>query len=73
MLTKIGDVTNKFGISHRALHYWESAGILQSTRGKNDYRFYDEENMQKIKQIVVLRKLRFSIPSIQEIFTSDEL
>lgn len=73
MLMKIGDVTSKFGISHRALHYWENAGILQSTRGENDYRYYDDENMQKIKQIVILRKLRLSIPSIQEIFTSDKL
>ena len=73
MLMKIGDVTKKFGISHRSLHYWESAGILQSLRGENDYRFYDEDNMQKIKQIVFLRKLRLSIPSIQEIFTSAEL
>lgn len=73
MLMKIGDVTNKFGISHRSLHYWESAGILQSIRAENDYRYYDEENLLKIKQIVLLRKLRISIPSIQEIFTSDKL
>jgi len=72
-LMKIGDVTNKLGISHRSLHYWESAGILQSTRGENDYRYYNEENIIKIKQIVLLRNLRLSIPSIQEIFTSDEL
>lgn len=73
MLMKIGDVTNQFGISHRSLHYWESAGILQSIRKDNDYRYYDEENLLKIKQIVLLRKLRLSIPSIQEIFTSDDL
>ena len=73
MLMKIGEVTNKLGISHRALRYWESAGILESTRGENGYRYYDEQNIQKIKQIVVLRKLRMSIPSIQQIFTSDEL
>lgn len=73
MLMKIGDVTNKFEISHRSLHYWESVGILKSSRAENDYRYYDEENLLKIKQIVLLRKLRFSIPSIQEIFTSDEL
>jgi len=73
MLMKIGDVTNKFGISHRSLHYWESAGILKSSRAENDYRHYDDENLLKIKQIVLLRKLRLSIPSIQEIFTSEEL
>jgi len=69
---KIGTVTSKFGISHRALHYWENAGILKSIRAENDYRYYDEENLRKIKQIVLLRKLRLPIPSIQEIFTSEE-
>lgn len=73
MLTKIGDVTNKFGISHRSLHYWESVGILQSIRQDNEYRYYDQENLQRIKQIMLLRKLRLSIPYIQEIFTSNEL
>ena len=73
MLMKIGDVTGKFGISHRSLHYWESVGILKSSRAGNDYRYYDEENLLKIKQIVLLRKLRMPIPSIQEIFTSNEL
>ena len=73
MLMKIGDVTGKFGISHRSLHYWESVGILQSSRGSNDYRYYNEENLKKIQQIVLLRKLRLSIPSIQEIFQSEDL
>jgi len=70
---KIGDVTNKYGISHRSLHYWESVGILKSSRAENDYRYYDDENLLKIRQIALLRKLRLSIPSIQEIFTSNEL
>jgi len=73
MLMKIGDVTTQFGISHRALHYWEGAGILRSSRAENDYRYYDEENLQKIRQIALLRKLRLSIPSIQEIFQSEDL
>ncbi len=73
MLMKIGDITNKFGISHRSLHYWEDAGILNCTRGENGYRYYDEENIRRIKQIVLLRKLRLSIPSIHAIFTSEEM
>ena len=73
MLMKIGDVTSKYGITNRSLYYWESAGILQSSRAENDYRYYDEENLLKIKQIVLLRKLKLSIPSIQAIFASQEL
>lgn len=49
---------------HRSLHYWEDTGILTCTRGENGYRYYDEENIRRIKQIVLLRKLRLSIPSI---------
>jgi DNA-binding transcriptional MerR regulator len=60
-------------ISHRSLHYWESSGIVKSSRGENDYRYYDDENLLRIKQIIILRKLRLSIPSIQEIFTSKDL
>ncbi|MDR2686783.1 MAG: MerR family transcriptional regulator [Oscillospiraceae bacterium] len=73
MLMKIGDAAGQFGISHRALHYWEGAGILRSSRAENDYRYYDEENQQTIRQIVLLRKLRLSIPSIREIFLSEDL
>jgi len=73
MLMKIGEVANKYGISHRSLHYWESVGILKSSRAENDHRYYDEDNLLKIKQIALLRKLRLPIPSIQEIFASNEL
>ena len=63
MLMKIGDITSKFGMSRRSLHYWENIGIIKSSRAENDYRYYDEENQQKIKQILILRKLR--LPLIQ--------
>jgi len=71
MLTKIGDVTQQFGISHRSLHYWEDAGILTSRRAENDYRYYDEANLLKIKQIVLLRKLRIPLKQIGLILQSE--
>ena len=73
MLMKIGDASAQFGISRKSLRYWEGAGILHSARGENDYRYYGEEDVQKIRQIVLLRKLRFSIPDIQAIFESADL
>lgn len=71
MLMKIGDITSKFGISHRSLHYWENIGIIQSSRAENDYRYYDEENQQKIRQILVLRKLRLPLKQIIMVLASD--
>lgn len=71
MLMKIGEITSKFGISHRSLHYWEDVGIIKSSRAENDYRYYDEENQQKIRQILVLRKLRLPLKQIIMVLASD--
>lgn len=72
MFMKIGDITGKFGVSHRSLRYWEEIGIIQSSRSENDYRYYDEKNQQKIKQILVLRKLRLSLKQIIMVLESDD-
>jgi len=71
MLMKIGDVTNKFGVSHRSLHYWEDMGIIKSARSENDYRYYDGQNQQKIRQILVLRKLRLPLKQIIMVLESN--
>lgn len=71
MLLKIGDITSKLGISHRTLHYWEDVGIIKSSRAENDYRYYDEENQQKIRQILVLRKLRLPLKQIIMVLESN--
>lgn len=64
MLMKIGDITNKYSISHRSLHYWEDMGLIKSSRAENDYRYYDEETQRKIGQILILRKLRVPLKQI---------
>lgn len=73
MLAKIGEVALKYNISSRTLRYWEEAGILSSIRLDNGYRFYDDANITRIKQIIMLRKLRLPIRDIQGILVSNEL
>ena len=71
MMVKIGDITRELGVSHRSLHYWENMGIIKSLREENGYRYYNEENQQKIKQIIVLRKLRLPLKQIIMVIGSD--
>ncbi len=73
MLVKIGEVASRYDISNRTLRYWEEAGILTSIRLENGYRYYDEANILKIRQIIMLRKLRLPIQDIQRIFVTSEL
>ena len=69
-MLRIGEAAKQFNISNRTLRYWEEAGILRSRRMENGYRFYDDENAARIKQIVLLRKLRMPIADIERIFIS---
>lgn len=73
MLVKIGEAAAQYRISNRTLRYWEEAEILTSVRMDNGYRYYDDANIQKIKQIMLLRKLRLPIQDIQVIFVSNKL
>jgi len=71
-MLRIGEAAKKYSISNRTLRYWEDMGILKSTRTENDYRYYDDENISRIKQIVSLRRLKIPIADIERIFlTSD--
>ena len=71
-MLRIGDAAKQFHVSNRTLRYWEEEGILKSTRAENGYRFYDNFNAMRIKQIILLRKLKMPITDIERIFVADE-
>lgn len=73
-LIKITDLTSKLGISSRSLRYYEQVGLIQSVRTKFEkYRYYDAENIERLKQIMVLRKMQISIKDIIRIYESDNM
>jgi DNA-binding transcriptional MerR regulator len=67
-LKTIGDVSGETGISTRMLRYYEQAGLIASLRRADyAYRVYDEEALRRLRQIVVLRKLRIPLRQIERI------
>lgn len=70
-LTKIREVSLKYDISARALKYYEDMRLIQSVKS-NDYayRMYDDANIKRLEQILILRKLNISIKDIQRIFNT---
>jgi DNA-binding transcriptional MerR regulator len=70
-LVKIRDVSAKYSISARTLRYYEDMGLINSTRSDDyTYRLYDEAAMQRLEQILILRKLNISVKDIQRIFNT---
>ena len=71
-LMKIRDVSSRYDISARALRYYEQMGLITSRRSEGyAYRLYDEQELRKLEQILILRKLNISIKDIQRIFSTE--
>lgn len=56
------------GISRRSLHYYDEIGLLRPTAyGENGYRYYGEEALLRLQQILFYRELGFSLEQIRGI------
>jgi DNA-binding transcriptional MerR regulator len=66
---KAGELASRYGVSTRTLRYYEEAGLMQSIR-TNDYayRLYNADNVKRLEQILILRKLNVGIKDIRRIF-----
>ncbi|MBQ8641073.1 MAG: effector binding domain-containing protein [Clostridia bacterium] len=72
-LQTISQISRDLGLSTRALRYYEQIGLIRSEK-KEDYayRVYSEETVQKLRQIVILRKLRIPLKQIAQILQSED-
>lgn len=66
-LYKIGEVAELCNLTIRALRYYEELGLITPSNVDiyTGYRYYDEENIKKIKQIVLLKNLNFTLDEIK--------
>ena len=70
-LQTISQVSREYGISARMLRYYEQVGLIESRR-RDDYayRVYDESAIIRLRQIIILRKLRVSVKQIMKILSN---
>jgi DNA-binding transcriptional MerR regulator len=71
-LIRINEVVDTFGVSSRTLRYYEEMGLLWSSHPDHkSQRYYDAGALERLKQIVILRKLQIPVKSIATIFRSE--
>ena len=64
----VSEVTRTYGVSTRMLRHYEKIGLMGSDRVEGyAYRVYRPEDIQRLRQILVLRKLRLPLKEIGEI------
>ena len=69
----VSAVSKTLGISSRMLRYYEQVGLIESQRMEGyAYRVYDENAVCRLRQIIILRKLRVPVKQIREIFCNSD-
>lgn len=64
----ISDIENVVGLSKKSIRYYEENGLLTPSRNKiNDYRIYQEEDINTLKKIKFLRELGVSIKELKDL------
>ncbi|MBI9010935.1 MAG: MerR family transcriptional regulator [Clostridiales bacterium] len=72
-LVKIGELSKQLNVSTRTLRYYEEIGLIQSSRiDESKYRHYDSYAISRMNQILLLRRLSFTVKEIQEIYSSQD-
>ena len=68
---RISEVAEKTGLSISNIRFYEKKGLIGPDRDKDSkYRNYTEEDLALIKQILLLRKMDFSIETISHILNN---
>ena len=72
MNMQIKDFARFTGVSVRTLHYYDEIGLLKPARvdKSTGYRYYDEQSLLRMQEILFYRELDFSLKSIEEILSS---
>ena len=74
MRLQIKEFAELCGVSVRTLHYYDEIGILKPcfVDGHTSYRFYDENNLIRMQEILFYRELDFSLKDIGKIMLSPD-
>ncbi len=72
MKLQIKEFAELTGVSVRTLHYYDEIDLLKPSYvdKQNGYRFYDENSLERMQEILFYRELDFSLKSIAEILAS---
>lgn len=68
---KTHDVEQLLGITKQALIYYEKDGLIKPTRNKNNYREYNQNDIELLQLILTLRSMGISIDDIKLILSGD--
>jgi DNA-binding transcriptional MerR regulator len=72
-MLSVSETASLFGINVRTLHFYDSIGLLKPSEiSEAGYRFYNEDALDTLRRILILRELQFPLKEIGEIVNHAE-
>ena len=65
---KIQELEKELNITRSNIRFYEKEGLISPPRKENGYREYSEEDIAKLKKIIIFRKLGITVADIKSIF-----
>lgn len=70
---QVGELAKLTGKTVRAIHLYESMGLLSPVdRSRGRYRLFNSDSVERVRWIVKLQTVGFSLPEIQQIVRDQE-
>lgn len=67
MLLKVGELAKRSGITVRALHHYDSIGLLRpSARSESGYRLYNRDDVARLHGIQTLRRMGLPLADVAQ-------
>jgi len=61
------------GVSVRTLHWYDEIGLLKPfSKGANNYRYYKEQELLRLQQILFFKELEFPLNDIQKLLSQND-
>ena len=67
----VKEVAQLSGVSIRTLHHYDRIGLLCPQKAENGYRYYTEEDLEQLQQILFYKYLGFPLKNIKELLKND--
>ncbi len=69
---KIKEVEQLLGVERANIRYYEKEALISPNRTKNSYRDYSPEDVERLKIIIILRKIGVSITDIRSVLNGEK-
>ncbi|WP_125768770.1 MerR family transcriptional regulator [Lapidilactobacillus wuchangensis] len=73
MAYQTSELAKLAGVSQRTIRYYEQQGLLQARRDpQNNYRWFDQQQVDRLQQILFYRELAFPLATIKQIMLAPD-